>query len=55
MRNVKNLDYDDAYPMFIRDLGADTLKNGVPLFDAGNPEYMKAFIPSNHTGSLPFW
>lgn len=27
--------HDDAYPMFIRDLGADTLKNGVPLFDAG--------------------
>lgn len=51
--------HDDAYPMFIRDLGADTLKNGVPLFDAGNPEYMKAFMKHAHQESdqmgVAFW
>lgn len=29
--------HEDAYPAFIRELGADTVRNGVPLFDAGDP------------------
>lgn len=51
--------HEDSYPGFIRELGADTLRNGVPLFDAGDRNYMNAFMKHAHQKSdsmgVAFW
>lgn len=39
---------EDCFPAFIKDLGVDTLKQDIPYFDAGDPEYMKAFFKHAH-------
>ncbi len=50
---------DDSFDAFIKDLGVDTAKAGVPYFDAGDPEYMKAFFKHAHGPSedigVAFW
>lgn len=40
--------HEDAYPAFIRDLGIDTTRTGVPVFDAGDRKYMEAFFKHAH-------
>lgn len=39
---------EDVYPAFIRALGVDTNRTGVPVFDAGDRRYMKAFLDRAH-------
>lgn len=51
--------HEDHYDDFIRDLGVDTTVTGVPVFDAGDPDYMRAFFryahgPSEKMG-VAFW
>lgn len=50
--------HEDAYAAFVRDLGADTL-GGVPLFDAGDRDYMQVFMRHAHGESdsmgVAFW
>ncbi|WP_316949025.1 TIM-barrel domain-containing protein, partial [Bacteroides fragilis] len=36
--------HEDSYQAFVRDLGVDTQQTGVPLFDAGDRDYMNAFM-----------
>lgn len=40
--------HEDVYDAFVTELGVDTLKNGAPYFDAGDPAYMKAFFKYAH-------
>lgn len=51
--------HDDMYPAFIKELGVDTNKVGVPLFDAGSKKYMDAFMKHAHKESddmgVAFW
>ena len=51
--------HEDMYDAFIADLGVDTVLTGVPVFDAGNPEYMRAFFKHAHGESermgVAFW
>lgn len=51
--------HEDAFDAFIKDLGVDTAKSGVPYFDAGDPVYMKAFFKHAHGPSeemgVAFW
>lgn len=50
---------EDAYPAFIRALGIDTSRTDVPVFDAGDRRYMKAFLDYAHGESdsmgVAFW
>jgi alpha-glucosidase (family GH31 glycosyl hydrolase) len=51
--------HEDMYAAFIKDMGVDTSKVGVPLFDAGNKAYMDAFMKYAHKESedmgVAFW
>lgn len=51
--------HEDMWDAFIKDLGVDTTRTGFPYFDAGNPEYMKAFFKHAHGYSdsigVAFW
>ncbi len=51
--------HEDHYDEFISDLGIDTAKTGVPVFDAGDPDYMRAFFKHAHGPSedigVAFW
>lgn len=40
--------HEDSYQAFVRDLGVDTQQTGVPLFDAGDRDYMNAFMKHAH-------
>ncbi len=50
---------EDCYDKFIRQLGADTLRDGVPVFDAGDRRYMQAFLDCAHgegdSMGVAFW
>lgn len=50
---------DDAYPAFARALGASYTSEGVPVFDAGDPFYMKHFMKYAHQEAdsmgIAFW
>jgi alpha-glucosidase (family GH31 glycosyl hydrolase) len=50
--------HEDAWPAFVRELGLKTT-DPVPLFDAGNPRYMEAFMKHAHAESdsmgVAFW
>lgn len=51
--------HEDMHDGFIKDLGFDTLKEGVPLFDAGDRHYMEKFLKHAHGESdsmgVVFW
>ena len=51
--------HEDSYQAFVRDLGVDTQQTGVPLFDAGDRDYMNAFMKHAHQESdsmgVAFW
>lgn len=51
--------HEDMHDGFIKDLGFDTLKEGVPLFDAGDRHYMEKFLKHAHGESdsmgVAFW
>ncbi len=51
--------HEDMYDAFIKDLGVDTTKTGVPFFDAGDRDYMEAFFKHAHGESekmgVAFW
>lgn len=50
---------DDSYNSFINELGDNYIKNGIPLFDAGDKKYMDAFMKYSHQESdsmgVAFW
>lgn len=51
--------HEDMFDAFIRDLGVDTAHTGVPIFDAGDRRYMRAFLKHAHGWSdsigVAFW
>ena len=51
--------HEDMWDAFIKDLDVDTAKTGFPYFDAGDPNYMKAFFKHAHGYSdsigIAFW
>lgn len=51
--------HEDMYDAFIRDLGVDTTQTGIPIFDAGDPHYMRNFLKHAHGESdsmgVAFW
>lgn len=50
---------EDPYPAFIKAMGTDTLKEGIPVFDAGDRHYMTNFMKYAHQESdsfgVAFW
>lgn len=51
--------HEDVYPDFAQELGIDAAKDPVPIFDAGDPKYMNAFMKHAHRESdsigVAFW
>lgn len=39
---------DDAYADFAAELGPEYTRDGIPVFDAGDPVYMKSFMKHAH-------
>lgn len=50
---------DDAYADFAAELGPEYTRDGIPVFDAGDPVYMKSFMKHAHHESdsmgIAFW
>lgn len=50
---------DDAYADFAAELGPEYTRDGIPVFDAGDPVYMKSFMKHAHRESdsmgVAFW